>query len=218
MINRRYNRCIVIGAAPCSEEEICFIKSQVKQNDFIICADGGFDKCRALNIRPNAVYGDLDSIKDKSLISDKTKVVKFPVEKDFTDTFYCVKEGIKAGFKEIELLGCIGGRLDHTQANLQILYYACIQRIKAVLKDRKQDIFMLKGQGSIILGKAGQIVSVFPFGCEYCNVSYKGMKYPLKKGSIYSGSTLGVSNELICEQAEITVHEGTAIIIVSKFQ
>ena len=36
-------RCVIIGSAPVDEAERCFIGTQVSPEDFLVCADGGYD-------------------------------------------------------------------------------------------------------------------------------------------------------------------------------
>ena len=55
----------------------------------IFCADGGANLCYELNLIPNEIWGDLDSInKDILNFYEKKNVIikKFPEDKNFTDS------------------------------------------------------------------------------------------------------------------------------------
>ena len=55
--------------------------------------------------------------------SKKVKFEKFPTKKDETDTELCIELSDKLKAKEIHLIGALGGRIDHTIANINLLYY-----------------------------------------------------------------------------------------------
>ena len=45
------------------------------------------------------------------------------IKKDETDTELCIQLSQKLKAKEIDLIGALGGRIDHTIANINLLYY-----------------------------------------------------------------------------------------------
>ena len=53
-------------------------------------------------------------------------IIHVPVEKDDTDTLLCLKYGMELGYREFLMIGGIGGRLDHTMANIQTLLLSLI--------------------------------------------------------------------------------------------
>ena len=66
---------------------------------------------------------------------------------------------------------------------------------------------------------AGTTVSVFPFACPVCTVSYTGMRYPLDHGDLYSDLAvlpMGVSNVAEESPASVAVHSGLALVLVTK--
>ena len=54
-------RCVIIGSAPVDEAERRFIGTQVSPEDFLVCADGGYETARRLGLKPDLLIGDLDS-------------------------------------------------------------------------------------------------------------------------------------------------------------
>ena len=87
-------------------------------DNFIIAADGGFDILLKKNAAPDLLLGDFDSI---SKLPKCDNIMKFPVEKDYTDTFLAYEEGTKRGYRNFVIYGGMGGRIDHTIANIQTL-------------------------------------------------------------------------------------------------
>lgn len=65
-------------------------------------------------------------------------------------------------------------------------------------------------------GKKGELVSVFPFGCLSCTVSYTGLYYETHHTVLTLADAMGVSNCMTGERASITVHEGQALVFTQR--
>ena len=86
---------------------------------------------------------------------------------------------------------------------------------QGIIADSTTKIFLLSDGRLRLTDMKGATVSVFPYGCVSCNVSYKGLFYPLNHETLSSGGTLmGVSNSVVDDAAEIRVHMGTALVVV----
>ncbi len=84
------DRCVIIGAAPVDDYSTA---PAILPEDLVLCADGGLRHCIALEIQPDLVIGDFDSLEDRSLLAGYP-CLELPVEKDDTDTMFAVKYGI----------------------------------------------------------------------------------------------------------------------------
>jgi len=203
--------CVVIGSVPIEKKEI--FQAYNLEQCFVICADGGLENANRLGIKPDLLIGDFDSYHGE--LPSQVETIRLKVEKDETDTLSAVREGIRRGFREFALFGVVGGeRADHSYANFCVLQYLCSQGCKAVLISENCKVFFISGGRLTLSGIKGATVSVFPFGCAACRVSYIGLKYPLTKGVLHSGNPLGVSNQVENNEARITIHEGNALIFV----
>lgn len=204
------NKCIIIGSAPSDISTL--IKDFDIEHSYIICADGGLDNALRNNIKPDLLIGDFDSIQTQ--IPNDVETIRLPTEKDDTDMMAAIKEAINRGFDDFVLLGAFSGRPDHSYANLCAMQFLSVQGCKAVLADISCFVFLLN-KGKLVLNDfKGRTVSVFPFGDYSCTVSYEGMKYPLSEACISSCNPLGVSNEIISDEAYIIVHSGSAVIFL----
>ena len=204
-------RCVIITALL-----DCDISSVYKkqEGDFIICADGGIDIAQQGGITPDIVLGDLDSTKTKEI---DLPFIKFPKEKDDTDTMLCLKHGLCIGYKDFAIIGGIGGRLDHTIANLQTLAYAKEHGAKAVMYSHNSTCLMLSGSEEITLSKKdGFYLSLFSYSEKCEGITISGTKYELSKAELNSSFPLGVSNEFKDETAHISVEKGKLLIIISR--
>ena len=185
----------------------------LRKADLILCADTAYREAEKLGIVPDAVIGDFDHA--CAAESAHGNVIRVPCEKDDTDTMLCIKYAIDAGADELVIAGGIGGRLDHTVANLQSLAYAESHGIHAVLTDGRNEARVLSGRIHIPK-KADFYLSVFAFGGACRGVSESGVRYPLRDAALSVDFPLGVSNEITDDYAEIEVKEGRLLVILSK--
>ena len=107
---------------PYLKEKIRTITDLDKIN-LILCADTAYLAADAEGITPHIVIGDFDH-GTASAPEGRQDIMRVPCEKDDTDTMLCIKYAIEKGADKLTILGGIGGRLDHTFANLQALAYA----------------------------------------------------------------------------------------------
>lgn len=213
------NRCVIITAYQSEDLSENF---QFSPEDFVLCADGGYRHALSAGIRPHLLIGDFDSLDESALDLQNDfedgggKIVRLPAEKDDTDTLYCLKYGIKLGYEVFYVLGGLGGRLDHTLANLQSMSYTA---------DLGKQIWFLDGKNKTTLRTPGEItiqkedgfkLSLFSFG-DFCEgVSIKGVKYPLCNCRLNNSFPLGVSNEFADDFAVISHTAGKLLIVLSK--
>ena len=113
-------RCVIFGGGEL--KDIRFTQSLLREDDYIVCADRGYAYCAAMGRKPDLILGDFDSYNGK--LPPGCEVLRYPSEKDDTDTMLAVKEAIRREFADILMLGMLGGRLDHTLANIQTIVYA----------------------------------------------------------------------------------------------
>lgn len=184
-----------------------------KPYDFVICADAGYLIAERNGIAPDLIIGDFDSAKFPE--NNTKNVMRVPVEKDDTDTLLCIKKAIELGFRELVILGGIGGRLDHTYSNIQALAYAARQNIHAVLCDAHNEVQILF-PGNYRFPKFDGAFSVFAYSAEVRGLTERGVYYPLTNGKIDQFFPIGISNKIIDESAEISFTEGILLLIFSK--
>lgn len=202
-------KAYIFASGPVFDHQL--ISSRITENAFVLCADGGVEHCLKCGVTPDVVIGDMDSYNGK--VDDKI-LIKHPVEKDDTDTSLCIKYAIEKGYKEIEVFGAIGGRFDHTFANVQLLSYCKEKGVNCTLCD-KETVFIVRNECVKLPIRKGCTVSVFSLSVKSNNVTLKGFKYPLKKANLTSDFPLGVSNVSICDEIEISVESGTLLVVIS---
>lgn len=199
--------CVIFCAAECDG-----LARPIGQDAFVIAADGGLRHTQSLNITPNAVLGDFDSL---GFCPEGANV--FPVEKDDTDAMLAVRLGLRRGCDEFLLYGSLDGpRLDHTVANFQTLQYLADHGAVGYLIGNTTMVTVVKnGKITFPAGCSGT-VSVFCMGQDAEGVTETGLFYGIEDGVFNSGFPLGVSNHFTGKKAEISVKNGSLLVLWEK--
>ncbi|MCD8049824.1 MAG: thiamine diphosphokinase [Clostridia bacterium] len=200
-------RAVVIGAGDIHDYD--YIKTFIREGDFIIAADGGLEHAKKMGAVPNLTVGDFDSWKGEV----SGEVLKFNPEKDYTDADLAVKEALGRGCDEIVLLGCTGTRLDHTLANIGLLEYIAHRGAKGTLVNENNIVTVIT-HDTEICGDGEGYLSFIPIG-KVEGVTLKNLKYTLNERDLRFEETLTVSNEFIGEKAEVKIKSGSLIMIKS---
>ncbi len=204
-------RCVIIGGGDCTTD---ILKSNISPDDFVICADSGFDIAYESEISVDLLIGDFDSIKR---IPSNVNTIVLPVEKDVTDCLAAYNEGIKLGFNSFVLFGGTGGRFEHTFANISLMANASRSGMSLEIIDNKHIFRSITDSSIQIIRKDNQQISVFAYGGSASGVSLKGFHYLLDDYSLdpFNGA-LGTSNDIIDDYGEISVKNGTIIIVETQ--
>lgn len=198
-------------------ENFLNIKSHLNSEDYVICTDGGYDIAAAQNIEPDLLLGDFDSITAEP--PKDLKIKRFRPEKDFTDLELAIKCALETGASEVDILGGIGGRLDHTIANLQLLSHYSDSFEKLVMFDAKNECFVMnekQKKGITIPARQECYLSLFSLSEQCSGVTIQGVKYPLTNHTLTRNFPLGVSNEFKEKEAVLSIKDGTLLVVISK--
>ena len=202
-----------------------FAASYIENYDFglTIAVDSGMSFFYRQGLVPDYIVGDFDSVKPEILQSflglkeDKPKVLQFQPEKDETDTEIAIRTAIGQGCGAIHILGATGSRLDHVLGNIHLLGMAMEQGVEVIMADPNNRIRMVR-EGLVLKkgGQYGKYVSLLPFTPQVTGLTLTGFKYPLDQYTLECYHSLGVSNEITGEQAEISFRDGVLLVIESK--
>lgn len=194
------------------------IRALVRDDDWILCADGGARHALKLGLRPDVLLGDFDSL-DPEVVQEVSRtgaeVVRVPAEKDQTDTHLVLDLAVSRGAREILVLGAAGDRLDHTIANILLLPRMAAMGVDVTIVDEKNIIRVTSG-GISLEGRPGEFVSLIPLTPEVSGVTTSELKYPLHKGRLTWGESTGVSNEFTGDTAEVTIESGWLLVIQAR--
>lgn len=200
--------CIIVGAGDFFEKEI-----KKSENDLIIAADGGLLNLEKIGIVPHIVVGDFDSL---GYVPKCENIITLNRDKDITDTWAGIFEGIKRGYKKFIIYGGTGGRESHTVANIQNLVKLTRMGFCGKLISKSEIITAVK-DGEITFDKNYKgFISVFAYSDKAEGVFEENLKYELTDAVLTNGEPLGVSNEFIGKEAKVGVKDGIILITYDR--
>ena len=189
---------------------------EISPTDLVIAANGGARHCLDHNIAPKIVIGDLDSLEPEDitrLVALGAELIKFPARKDFTDLELALRYAQEQGADEVIIQAGLGARWDQTIANL--LLPILFAPLKVRLFDSNQEIsFVHAGETLHLQGEPGDTVSLIPIAGLAQGISTQGLEYPLVDESLVFGSSRGVSNVLLDDQAVVSLTKGILICVI----
>jgi thiamine pyrophosphokinase len=200
---------LVIGGAGPSPQ---VLRECARGMDLVVAADSGLEPALAAGLSPSLVVGDMDSLSDTSLLDSfaPDKVLRFPADKDETDTEIGLRVMRERGCTDITLAGGGGGRIDH------LLGIAALFEREAPpsrwITDR-EDIHLVEKE-SEFTGWEKSTVSVFPVGARASRLSSQGLQWPLD-GLEFPRGYGGISNRVTSPKVVIKVGTGKLLVIRS---
>lgn len=211
--------CIISGGMI----EDSFASSVIAEEkpDVIIAADSGMEFLYRNQIKPQVIVGDFDSVKKEILEFYKKQpqiqFVELNPMKDDTDTESAVRLAISMGAEKITLLGATGSRLDHVLGNIELLGIGLMADVPIEMLDAHNRVCMIQhGITKKRENLFGRYISLIPYTKEVEHLTLKGFKYPLTDACLKGFCSLGISNEIVEEEAEITFERGILLVIESK--
>jgi thiamine pyrophosphokinase len=184
--------------------------------DLVIAADGGTWHALALDVTPDVVIGDLDSLGSEAcdrLEEAGTQLITFPSGKDETDLELALLHAVDAGAEEITVLAALGGRLDQMMANLLLLAMPQLAEVVVQVVDGRQRAFLLRDEVTI-RGRAGDTLSLIPLGGDAAGVTTEGLAWTLDDETLRFGFARGVSNVLEASEAHVSLRRGLLLCVL----
>ncbi len=188
---------------------------------YTIAADSGMEFFYRVGRVPDMIIGDFDSVNSDTLHYFKEKETIIWKElnpiKDDTDTEFAIRQAIALGAEEITVLGGTGSRLDHVMGNVSLLGIGLKEQVFIQLVDAHNRIRMINKSISIKKDEQfGNYVSLIPYQGNVTHMYLKGFKYPLEDFTMEPFCSIGISNEILEEEAEILFEEGTLLVIEAR--
>lgn len=210
------NRCVIIGAAPMADPT--WICSRLRTGDWIIAADGGYQSARAAGLTPALLAADFDSSPaGPDVLSPDTEVAALPTHKDQTDTLAAAEIAYSRGYREYLLLGCLGGRLDHTVANIQVMASLTARGCRVTLEDERNRVSLWEPGEHELPFEQGRGFSLLAYDPQVTGVTIRQAAYPLAEAVLTSDFPLGVSNAFLPGlPALISTKSGRLLVFCSK--
>jgi len=179
----------------------------------IYCGDGGANYAIKLGYTPKVIIGDFDSIDEEILNSideEKTKLIKYPKDKDFTDGELVIDYVTNLGYEEISILGALGGRTDHMLANINLL-----MKYSHVYFETENEKISLIEKGKNYTNMKDVKISFIPLS-DVEKLTLKGFQFPLEKKDVKRYSSLCMSNKIVENRAQLNLKRGELLQVIQK--
>ena len=205
----------IIGGGHLGDRNFFQKKIASLEDCLIICCDGGVRHLQQTGIKPDVIIGDMDSIDPAKLASyteQGVKTIKYPANKDFTDTELALDYTLSLKPEAIYIWAALGGRLDHTLSNVFLLMKGRTASIKTYLIDEYGEAFIIDGSIEFS-GAAGQTVSLIALSPQVKGITLRGFLYPLDDAILRMDESRGLSNIIKEDDAAVSMRSGNLLVI-----
>jgi len=213
-MNKKYSRAwLITHHAP---QQIFLNYSSITSSDLIIAVDGGFRKCLELNLVPNVLIGDFDSIEPALLdkLPPDCQKITHPAQKNETDTQLALEYCIENNIREVFICNDLGGRFDHSFALVQNLLQAHQNGINVKIVSEKQVVFILDSNTELTF-PVNTIISLISLTDKTEFSFSNGLQFPLDGLTLYNWQSRGISNTISESTQYIKLTSGIALAIIT---
>lgn len=190
----------------------------IPSSALIVCADSGYRHCGPLGLTPDLLVGDFDSI-DLPGGSFPPNIPTIPLSpyKNYTDSALAVEAAVERGCRSLLLAGMLGGRFDHSAANLQTMAGCANSGVNARISDGITHIFAARaaetGETHLLLPRReGCYFSLLAWTHVCQSVTILGGMYPLDNYDLRSDEARAVSNEFLEGDVKILFRSGLLLV------
>lgn len=207
--DNKKDMCLIVGSSD------FFMNGNLDLDSaFIIAADGGYGHLQKLNIKPDMVIGDFDSL---GHIPSFDNITVLPRVKDDTDSFYAAKKALSMGYERFYFCGCTGGeREDHTYANIAMMRYLCRRGADCIMEGERQYYKVVRGPSKLVFNDDKGYFSVFSLSETAEGVSMHGFEYETDSITISCDVPLGVSNRFGGGVCTFELQKGEVLLVWEK--
>ena len=209
--------CLIVTGGKIDED---FARSFLEKESFqkIIAVDGGLEAAERLGLIPDYVVGDFDTV--RSDVLERFRQMPFIVweqhkpEKNETDTELALLTAARQGCEAVDILGALGGRMDHAIGNIQLMYQFFCQGMEVNIYDARNRLYLLGGHKVFHREEVyGKYISFLPMTETVEGLTLRGFKYPLQRRTIGLGTSLCISNELKREEGILELERGVLLCV-----
>lgn len=196
------------GESSISRDELAL---RTKLPEKVVVADGALRHVTSLELIPDYIVGDLDSV-DESLLSkyESAIIERYPRDKDKTDLEIALERALSLKPSEIIFIGMFGGRVDHQFGNILLL--TTIKNVKLRIEDRDISGFVLNDKSKIEI-KRSLGFSLIPLTSKVTGVCVSGAKWNLFNHTLTLGAPTALCNEFIEDEVTVSIESGALLVI-----
>ena len=127
---------------------------------------------------------------------------------------FAMRKGLELGYRRFILLGGVGGRLEHTLGNLQLLDWLTVHGAQGLLAGEKTVATCIRDGASLTFPDTmSGFLSVFCNSGSAEGVTLSDLKFPLDNYTLTGTFPLGISNQFLGKPARVSVQKGSLLLI-----
>jgi thiamine pyrophosphokinase len=193
-----------------------YVRDQLPEAALVIAADSGWAHATALGFQPDVLIGDMDSIQPEHLVeahAGDAEIIEHPTDKDLTDTELALQLARKFEYRHIHLVSGGGDRFDHLIAMVHSLVkHADDATMSAHVGNHYIHIVTPREAAQLELA-VGSTVSLIPLGGNAKGVTTSGLQWELKRDTLHSFASRGISNIATSSEVRISLRTGALAVI-----
>lgn len=202
----------IVANGDCVEKDT--LVNKVTLSGKTIALDGAANYLREIGLKPDFLIGDMDSLskEDKESFERSGAKILFEPDQNLTDLEKAIIFCDNRSAKNIEILNALGGRNDHSLANVSFLKKYYSDKRKITLFGKEDKLEFVKNKKIKAKGKPGSRIAFLGF--FEAQISSFGLKYEMRNFKIKLGYKESVCNSLDSNEAIVEI-DGEAIMISS---
>ncbi len=173
--------------------------------DIIVAADGGALFCSEINLKPDFIIGDLDSVPETIMKSFPQEQLLQKKDQDLTDLQKALELALQLEAGRIMIINSQGFRTDHAAVNLLIFHSFSRSEILEIYDDFGVMRILLPGKHEFSCFR-DQTISLFSLQ-KITGLTLKGFQFPLTEQS-FTHPFIGISNRTISQKVSISFTTG----------
>lgn len=202
-------KCLIISGG-----DFCSLPPETKY-DYIIACDKGLQYSADLGLCPNLAIGDFDSYEYNIDDFNACEVQKYPSRKDDSDTMLAIKYALAHGYSHIIISCALGGRLDHTMANIQAMSYVASHKGICEIISSSEHLISTAGPMLTLPKQKDYSLSLFSMS-DSCIVSISGAGYDVENITLSNTFPIGLSNYWVQDYVNIKISDGILLVVMSR--
>ncbi|RLF71617.1 MAG: thiamine diphosphokinase [Thermoplasmata archaeon] len=184
----------------------------------VLAADAGAILAQKTGYKPKLVIGDMDSLTEeerRGLEREGVHIECWPEEKDYTDFELILMHPQMKGVRRLIVVGGLGGRVDHTLLNIDMLSRRFTFHTLLLFPEGKA--FILRpGEEMRMWAPEDMVVSVVPLTERAEVENSEGLLWPLSGMTLRRGLGRTVHNISLGGEIKLKLRRGRVIVILFK--
>ncbi len=187
-----------------------FIHNLRPDHQLLIAADGAALRLHAIEIIPDIVIGDMDSMgTDHALFQSESVMLVHKPDQESNDFEKGLQWILEQNLGAVTILGIGGGMLDHTLNNFSILAKYATDLTLTIRDERSTGVVVI--DQFALSTNPGERISLIPL--PKTNLTTTGLEWELEEEDLQFAVREGASNRTTGTQVQLTIHSGIVLVL-----